>query len=49
MISSNILRSRAAFVNLANVCNRCHQAFRVAVEIVPFQEAPGAKGAKLAP
>jgi hypothetical protein len=33
-------KARAAFVELANSCNRCHQAFRVAVEIVPFQEPP---------
>ncbi len=33
-------RSRTTFVALANSCNRCHQAFRVNVEIVPFQEAP---------
>lgn len=42
-------RARTAFVNLANACNRCHQGFRVAVEIVPFQEAPGPKGVSLAP
>jgi len=34
--------SRAAFVEVANSCNRCHQAFRVPVEITPF--APAAKG-----
>lgn len=28
--------SRAEFVNLANTCNRCHQAFRVPVQIEPF-------------
>jgi hypothetical protein len=31
-------RSRGSFVALANSCNRCHQAFRVEVEIVPFQD-----------
>lgn len=31
--------SRAEFVNLANSCNRCHQAFRVPVQIEPFAEA----------
>ena len=35
-------RSRSTFVELANSCNRCHQAFGVKVEIVPFQEAPPA-------
>jgi hypothetical protein len=33
------LESRAAFVQLANSCNRCHQAFRVNVEIEPFAQA----------
>jgi hypothetical protein len=28
--------SRVGFVDLANTCNRCHQTFRVAVEIEPF-------------
>jgi hypothetical protein len=28
--------SRTAFVELANSCNRCHRAFRVPTEIVPF-------------
>jgi hypothetical protein len=37
-------RSRAALVTLANTCNRCHQSFRIAVEITPFQEpAPPGK------
>jgi len=31
--------SRAEFVGLANTCNRCHQAFRVPVQIEPFAEA----------
>jgi hypothetical protein len=29
---------RAEFVNLANVCNRCHQSFRIPVQIEPFAE-----------
>jgi hypothetical protein len=37
--SEDYTRSRSGFVELANSCNRCHQAFRVAVEIVPFQDA----------
>ena len=28
--------SRVGFVDLANSCNRCHQTFRVPVEIEPF-------------
>jgi len=31
-------RSRAAFVDLAQTCNRCHQTFRVPAQIVPFRE-----------
>lgn len=34
----NYPASRAEFVNLANTCNRCHQTFRVAVQIEPFGE-----------
>jgi hypothetical protein len=30
--------SRAGLVHVANSCNRCHQAFRVPVEIEPFAE-----------
>jgi hypothetical protein len=44
--SQDYTRSRSTFVGLANSCNRCHQAFRVDVEIVPFQEAPPAPPAK---
>lgn len=35
--AENFPRSRVNLVSLANVCNRCHRAFRVAVEIVPFE------------
>jgi hypothetical protein len=35
--------SRASFVSLANTCNRCHQSFKVAVEIVPFEQPPPGK------
>ena len=31
-------RSRTALSELANSCNRCHQAFRVSQRIVPFAE-----------
>ena len=36
--AQNFAQSRAGFVNLANSCNRCHQTFRVPVEITPFAE-----------
>jgi hypothetical protein len=34
--------ARSGLVTLANSCNRCHQTFRVAVEIAPFAQAPAA-------
>lgn len=34
--------SRAEFVNLANTCNRCHQSFRIPVQIEPFADAADA-------
>ncbi len=33
--------SRAGLVNVANHCNRCHQSFRVKVQIAAFEENPG--------
>ena len=30
--------SRAEYVSLANTCNRCHQSFRVPVQVEPFAE-----------
>ncbi len=33
-------RSKAAMTVLAGTCNRCHQTFRVAVEIQPFAPNP---------
>jgi hypothetical protein len=43
---SDLGGSRSAFVELANSCNRCHQAFRVPVEVVPFAtRTTGARGA----
>jgi hypothetical protein len=30
--------SQRGLVNVANACNRCHQTFRVPVEIAPFEE-----------
>jgi cytochrome c556 len=32
----DLAASRSAFVEVANSCNRCHQSFRVPVEVVPF-------------
>jgi hypothetical protein len=32
--------SRGKFVAVANACNRCHQTFRIQVEIAPFAEKP---------
>jgi hypothetical protein len=31
-------RSRAGLTRVANACNRCHQTFRVPVQIAPFAE-----------
>lgn len=39
--------SRSGLVDLANSCNRCHQAFRIAVEITPFQQPPPPPPAKV--
>lgn len=36
----DIDRSRAALVVVANSCNRCHQAFKVNVQISPFEDLP---------
>jgi hypothetical protein len=33
-------RSRAALTGLANTCNRCHQTFRVRVQIRAFEDQP---------
>jgi hypothetical protein len=37
----NYPASRAGLAELANVCNRCHGAFRVATKITPFEEGAG--------
>jgi hypothetical protein len=41
--------SRRGLVDLANSCNRCHQTFRIPVEISPFVEEPAPKKAQLEP
>jgi hypothetical protein len=38
----DLARSKAAMQQLANSCNRCHQSFRVQVEITPFAPGDGA-------
>lgn len=30
--------SRSKFIQVTNACNRCHQSFRVATKLTPFQE-----------
>lgn len=42
LAKKDIERSKTAMQALANSCNRCHQSFRVAIDIVPFAppEAP---------
>ena len=42
LAKKDLERSKAGMQQLANSCNRCHQTFKVPVEIVPFQqpEAP---------
>jgi Cytochrome C' len=35
--------SKTGIVNLANTCNRCHQSFRISVEIAPFSATSGDK------
>jgi hypothetical protein len=41
--SRDFQRARASFVTMANTCNRCHQSFKVAVEIAPFDSGPPGK------
>jgi cytochrome c553 len=40
---SDFERSRAAFVELAAACNRCHERFRVPTKVTPFAEPPERK------
>ncbi|MSQ95432.1 MAG: hypothetical protein EXR98_12855 [Gemmataceae bacterium] len=39
LAKKNVERGKAGLHNLAKSCNRCHQSFRVPIEIVPFQPA----------
>ncbi|MFL5340181.1 MAG: cytochrome c [Gemmataceae bacterium] len=34
----DVAASRAGLINLANSCNSCHQTFRVATKVTPFEE-----------
>lgn len=45
LANKDLERGKAGLLNLAKSCNRCHQSFKVPIEIVPFQppEAPGRK------
>ncbi|MBI2803713.1 MAG: cytochrome c [Planctomycetes bacterium] len=36
----DLASAKAGMQNLARSCNRCHQSFRVPVDIVPFQPVP---------
>jgi len=39
LAKKDLERGKAGLQGVANSCNRCHQSFRVPVEIVPFQPA----------
>lgn len=49
IVKHDLPNSRAQLVQLAASCNRCHQTFRVPVEITPFQPSadPGLKKASI--
>jgi hypothetical protein len=36
--TKDLERSRAGLVTLAGACNRCHQTFRISVQITPFED-----------
>jgi hypothetical protein len=38
LATKDLERSKAGMQQLANSCNRCHQSFRVQIEIVPFPQ-----------
>jgi hypothetical protein len=40
MARKDLERGRASLKTLANSCNRCHQTFRVPVQIAPFEDEP---------
>jgi hypothetical protein len=39
LAKKDLVRSKAGMQQVANSCNRCHQNFRVPVDIVPFPQA----------
>jgi cytochrome c556 len=39
-VRKDLDRARAGLQTLANSCNRCHQTFRVPVQIAPFEAEP---------
>jgi hypothetical protein len=45
LAKKDVERGKAGLINLAKSCNRCHQSFKVPIDIVPFQpaETPGRK------
>lgn len=38
LAKKDLEKSKAAFQSLADSCNRCHQSFRIPIEITPFQQ-----------
>jgi len=34
-------KAKAGVVDLGHACNRCHQSFRIATRVVPFENGPG--------
>jgi Cytochrome C' len=42
LAKKDVERGKAALQGVANSCNRCHQNFRVPIEIAPFQPADSA-------
>ncbi len=40
-------RGRSGLQTLASSCNRCHQTFRVQVQVTPFEAEPPAKSSEL--
>ncbi len=38
LAKKDLERSKGAMRQVANSCNRCHQAFRVPIDIVPFPQ-----------
>jgi cytochrome c556 len=45
LAKKDVEQGKAGLSNLSKSCNRCHQSFKIPIEIVPFQpaELPGRK------